>query len=71
MIVFEHWFTSHYTSQFHTFQENHQSLQWNVCAAHVNNISSNLVGCIAFSDLSGATVITVGWSRFSKLITES
>ena len=50
----------HYTSQFHTFQGNHQSLQWNVCAAHVNNVSSNLVECIDFSDLSGATV---GWSR--------
>ena len=60
----------HYTSQFHTFQGNHQSLQWNVCAAHVNNFSSNLVECIDFSDLSGATV---GWSRlfvrFPKNIT--
>ena len=35
----------------------------NVCAAHVNNFSSNLVECIDFSDLSGATV---GWSRFSE-----
>ena len=25
----------HYTSQFYTFQGNNQSLQWNVCAAHV------------------------------------
>ena len=48
----------HYTSQFHTFQGNHQSLQWNVCAAHVNNFSSNLVECIDFSGLSGATVVT-------------
>ena len=51
----------HYTSQFHTFQGNHQSLQWNVCAAHVNNVSSNLVECIDFSGLSGATL---GWSQF-------
>ena len=50
----------HYTSQFHTFQGNHQSLHWNVRAAHINNFSSNLVECIDFSDLSGATV---GWSR--------
>ena len=54
----------HYTSQFHTFQGNHQSLQWNVCAAHVNNFSSNLVECIDFSGLSGATV---GWSRFFRI----
>ena len=40
----------HYTSQFHTFQGNHQNLQWNVCAAHVNNFSSNLVECVDFSD---------------------
>ena len=46
----------HYTSQFHTFQGNHQSLQWNVCAAHVNDFSSNLVECVDFNDLSGATV---------------
>ena len=39
------------------FQGNHQSLQWNVCAAHVSNFSSNLVDCVDFSDfLSGATV---------------
>ena len=37
----------HYTSQFHTFQGNHQSLQWNLCAAHVNNFSSNLVECVS------------------------
>ena len=47
----------HNISQFNTFQGNHQSLsQWNVCAAHVNNFSSNLVECVEFSDLSGATV---------------
>ena len=40
---------------------NHQSLQWNVCAAHVNKFSSNLVECI---DFSGATV---GWSRFLRI----
>ena len=28
--------------------------QWDVCAVHVNNFSSNLVECIDFSDLSGA-----------------
>ena len=38
--------------------------QWNVCAAHVNNVSSNLVECIEFSDFSGATV---GWSRFFRI----
>ena len=27
-----------------------QSLQWNVCAAHVNNFSSNLVDRVDFSD---------------------
>ena len=53
----------HYNTQFHTFQRNHQSLQWNVCAAHVNNFSSNLVACIDFSGLSGATV---GWSGLSE-----
>ena len=26
------------------------SLQWNVCAAHVNNFSSNLVERVDFSD---------------------
>ena len=41
-IVFEHLVHLHYTSQFYTFQANHQSLQWNVCA-HVNNFISNLV----------------------------
>ena len=30
----------------------------NVCAAHFNNFSGNLVECVDFSDLSGATV---GW----------
>ena len=34
-----------------------------MCAAHVNNLSSNLVDCINFSGLSGTTV---GWSRFSE-----
>ena len=49
----------HFTSQFHTFQGSYQSLQWNVCAAHVNNFSSNLVAeCIDFRGLSGATVVT-------------
>ena len=47
---------NNYISQFHTFQGNHQSLQWNVGAAHVKNFSSNLVECVDFSDLSGATV---------------
>ena len=28
----------------------YQSLQWNVCAAHVNNFSSNLVECVDLSD---------------------
>ena len=46
----------HYTSQFHTFLGNHQSLLWNVYAAHDNNFSSNFVECIDFSDLGGATV---------------
>ena len=40
----------HYAFQFHTFQGNHQRLQWNVCAAHVNNFSSNLVERVDFSD---------------------
>ena len=52
----------HHTLQFYTFQGNqgnHQSLQWNVCAAHVNNVSSTLVKSADFSEfLSGATV---GW----------
>ena len=34
-----------------------------VFAAHVNNLSSNLVHCIDFSGLSGATV---RWSCFSE-----
>ena len=29
-----------------------------MCAAHVNNFSSNLAECVDFSDLSGTTV---GW----------
>ena len=53
-----------HTSQFHTFQGNHQSLQWNVFAAHVNNFSSNLVQCIDFSGSSGTAV---GWSRFFQI----
>ena len=60
--MFEHWFT--YTTPLNFtrfFQGNHQSLQWNVCAAHVNNVSSNLVECIDFSGLSGATL---DWSQF-------
>ena len=38
-----------YTSQFHTFQVNHQNLQWNACA-HVNNVFSNLVKFVDFSN---------------------
>ena len=57
-IVFESWFTLIvYTSQFHTFQVNNQSLQWNVCA-HVNCFFSNLVEFVDFSDLRG---VSVGW----------
>ena len=55
--------TLHLSISHAPFQENHQSLQWNVCAAHVNKFSSNLVECIDFSGLSGATV---DWSRFSE-----
>ena len=49
----------HYTSPSHTltFQVNHQSLQWNVCA-HVNNFFSNLVEFVDFRNLRDATV---GW----------
>ena len=62
MIVFEHWFAHTTPLNFTRFNmQNHQSPQWNVCAAHVNNFSSNFVKCIDFSDLSGATV---GRSRF-------
>ena len=42
MIVFEHWFNYITTLNF----------QWNVCAVHVNNFSSNLVECIDFSGSS-------------------
>ena len=42
----------------HVSREYHESLQWSVCAAHVNDFSSNLVEYVDFSDLSGATV---GW----------
>ena len=64
MIVFEHWLTYTTALNFTRFKGiDHQSLQWNVCAAHVINFSSNLVDCIDFSGLSGATV---GWSRFSE-----
>ena len=71
MIVFEHWFTYITPLNFSRYDSRESSkpsveCQWNVCAAHVNNVSSNLVECIDFSDLSGATV---GWSRFSELIT--
>ena len=56
----------HYTS--HTFQGNHESLQWSL-RAHVNNFFSTLVKCVDFSDLS---VATVGWFiSFSKSITQS
>ena len=55
----------HNSSQFHTFQVNHQSLQWNVCA-QVNNFFSNLIEFVDFSNLRGATV---GWFiSFSGLI---
>ena len=39
-------------SKFYTFQVNHQSLQWNVCA-YVNNFYSNLVEFVDFSNLGG------------------
>ena len=55
----------HNSSQFHTFQVNHQSLQWNVCA-QVNNFFSNLIEFVDFSNLRGATE---GWFiSFSGLI---
>ena len=59
MIVFEHWFTYTTLSISHVSRESSKpsvECQWNVCAAHVNNFSSNLVECIEFSDLSPATV---------------
>ena len=60
-------FTLHFSiSHVSHVSHDHQSLQWNVCAAHANNISSNLIKCIAFSGLSGATV---DWSRFTEQIT--
>ena len=55
----------HNSSQFHTFQVNHQSLQWNACA-QVNNFFSNLIEFVDFSNLRGATE---GWFiSFSGLI---
>ena len=48
----------HFTSISHVSREYHQSLQWNVCATHVNDFSSNVVEYVDFSDLSGSTV---GW----------
>ena len=63
MIVFEHWFTYTTPLNFTRFKGIINAFKGNVCAAHVNNFSSNLVECIDFSGLSGATV---GWSRFSE-----
>ena len=60
MIVNTGSLTLHLSAQFHTFQGNHQSLQSrNVCAAPVNNFSSNLVECIDFSGLSQGNPTTV------------
>ena len=59
MIMFENLFTGTTPLNFTPFK----GLWWNVCAAHVNTFSSNLVKCIDFSGLSSATV---GWSRFSE-----
>ena len=47
------WTVVHLRYTSHTFQRNHQSLQWNVCA-HVNNFFSNLIEYVDFSDLSVA-----------------
>ena len=67
MIVFEHLFTYATPLNFTLFKGiialSLEECQCNVCAAHVNNVSSKLFECIDFSDLSGATV---GWSRFSE-----
>ena len=38
-----------FTSEF-KLRTNSVSLQWNMCAAHVNNFSSNLVEHVDFSD---------------------
>ena len=57
--MFEHRFAYTIPLNFTRFKGISQRLsQWNVCAAHVSNFSSNLVECIDFSDLSG---VTVGW----------
>ena len=42
-----------------------QSLQWNVCAAHVNNFSSNLVERVDFSD-SRVALLWAGLQVFAN-----
>ena len=45
---------------------------WNVSATHVNNFSNNLVECVDFSDLSGATVgCFTTFSSYKKHIANS
>ena len=57
----------HYISQFHTFQGNHQSLQRNVCAAHVNNLSSNLIECTQFQWLDWRCCGLVTFFRINNI----
>ena len=61
MIVFEHWFT--YTTPLTRFKGIIKAFSEMCVRLTSNNFSSNLVECIDFSGLSGATV---GWSRFSE-----
>ena len=44
----------------------YQSLQWNVCAAHVNNFSSNLVERVDFSD-SRVALLWAGLEVFPRV----
>ena len=63
IIVFERWFTYTTPLNFKRFKGIIKAVSGMCGAAHVNSFSSNLVECIDFSGLSGATV---GWSRFSE-----